>query len=776
MNNFLIVLVFITLLPTYSDAYDNVTTHRKITEDAVTWSQLDTIAKNNLGFSSGYMEVISGQQIIKWLSDGSYLEDVPKCRASNHFHNPLLSWDQSYMTDMYGLPSVYCSDWIPRYSAITWATGYLAPPPDGAKASFSSSLTYGPNNWDKAREYYYKSLTLSNKVDRDIFFTWSFTAIGQVMHLLQDMAVPAHTRNDFSSHLMNGYKQPFEYYVQAHPDLITGSIPVTPSFDNAKLTDYWDTNKYNGSNPSTFTGIGLAEFSNANYFSDYTIPNNGTTSEHTFPYPYLSSSNMSGASYQICPQQIAQGIMQKYVSRKKNGQPCPSPTDANAIDHFAATGLFFGYPDHNSVSYVWLDDNVHNTYAKELLPRAVGYSAGLLNYFFRGQLGVKRIPVGIKVKNANTESMTSYTDHATGNTIGTISVYYDDASNVRHPLATYNLSTPLAPGEEVALSFTAPANNILVDRYIVVFQGKLGNEEGAVIGKIYAQPIYYVKRINGLDQIYRVGTDGSNDTVVYENNIGDSIGKIAVSPDGNTLAFAGGPQIKLLVITSVPTTTVTDLTTGNWPDWSPDGTKIAFARDLGLMEIFFIDVATRQETQLTTISDGHSSSQPVWSPDGNTIAYTRDNTATTDCYTYSVVYLMDASGKPLGPLTCPPTDVYITESGTHPAWSPDGDEIAYMRLKWRDVVIKPGDPVRRSAYQLYTVNVSTKAITKLTDSTDIGYDEMYPAWSPDGTTIAVCSSRDGDLDNWLVDSQGNGYLVNLTNANSDVDKYPAFGK
>ena len=37
---------------------------------------------------------------------------------------------------------------------------------------------------------------------------------------------------------------------------------------------------------------------------------------------------------------------------------------------------------------LWLDDNVHNTYAKELLPRAVGYSAGLLNYFFRGTLEI----------------------------------------------------------------------------------------------------------------------------------------------------------------------------------------------------------------------------------------------------------------------------------------------------------------------------------------------------------------------------------------------------
>ena len=35
-----------------------------------------------------------------------------------------------------------------------------------------------------------------------------------------------------------------------------------------------------------------------------------------------------------------------------------------------------------------LDDNVYQDYAKLLLPRAVGYSAGLLNYFFRGTLEI----------------------------------------------------------------------------------------------------------------------------------------------------------------------------------------------------------------------------------------------------------------------------------------------------------------------------------------------------------------------------------------------------
>ena len=78
-------------------------------------------------------------------------------------------------------------------------------------------------------------------------------------------------------------------------------------------------------------------------------------------------------------------------------------------------------------------------------------------------------------------------------------------------------------------------------------------------------------------------------------------------------------------------------------------------------------------------------------------------------------------------------------------------------------------------YTLYKVTVGTQNFTKLTDSTGTVYRELDPAWSPDGTVIAVASSRDGDFDIWLVDPNGGGYLTNLTNSNPDSDGWPVFG-
>lgn len=274
-----------------------------------------------------------------------------------------------------------------KYSAVTLATRYLSPPPTGQKTDVQPWY----QNWDYARTTYYEALTTTDNTLRSNAFEYTFLTLGHVLHLLQDMGVPAHTRNDFASHRIsvNGgpKRQPYEHYVRENPTLVT-EMTVTPSFANKRLTDFWDAEKYNGSNPSTLTDIGLAEFSNANYLSDYTIPNNGTTPQHTFPYPHIGSANISGPNYQICSYQFMGGVASSiYVSRTYKG-PCPATP--GAADHFAVASLMNlpGVSDINSISHVWLSPEVHDQYAQELLPRAVGYSAALLDYFFRGTLDV----------------------------------------------------------------------------------------------------------------------------------------------------------------------------------------------------------------------------------------------------------------------------------------------------------------------------------------------------------------------------------------------------
>lgn len=59
-------------------------------------------------------------------------------------------------------------------------------------------------DWDSAKEYLYIYLTGKNfkedldDLSRQQSLANSMRSLGQVLHLLQDMAVPAHVRNDFS--------------------------------------------------------------------------------------------------------------------------------------------------------------------------------------------------------------------------------------------------------------------------------------------------------------------------------------------------------------------------------------------------------------------------------------------------------------------------------------------------------------------------------------------------------------------------------------------------
>lgn len=70
-----IFIVFFNLSNSSIFAYDNVTTHRRITEKSIPFSNLDLYLKKNLGFANGYKEIISGQEILTLISYGSYLED-----------------------------------------------------------------------------------------------------------------------------------------------------------------------------------------------------------------------------------------------------------------------------------------------------------------------------------------------------------------------------------------------------------------------------------------------------------------------------------------------------------------------------------------------------------------------------------------------------------------------------------------------------------------------------------------------------------------------------
>ena len=499
--NITIVIVLLQFICLISNSYcfDDEQTHPKLTRESLKYSKIDDYLINILGFSEGSDKQISpywfpeDKKIKDWLQKGSTDEDSPSCRAANHFHDPLKAWDSSYVTDFPLLIKKWCRDiplvW-PQYSNITWATGYKT-----REEKLLAPMGRQDMNWDNARSYFYSALTETTPVNRDDYFVKTFRSFGQVLHLLEDMAVPAHVRNDFQSHLeFNGIKgnsvlaplswwgNAFEYYVKLNPGFITSAIPSVPVFSNPQVTDFWDTDGHG-------TVPGLAEFTNANYFSDETIPGNNPSPLHQYSMPQMPT---------IECEDTLPGVTVK--TRYRSRRACP--TDGSKPDHFVALSLINSeaeIQDNDKQKIYIFDKNVHNTYATEpggLLSKAVGYSAALLDYFFRGTIEVNPVSVDTD-SNTITLSVintTANNEAMTGGTIDLVIRYrqVDDSSQQNIiPLTDYRYIDIKQPGSNLTIGgqaqditfdlSTSPipdwANDITA---FVVYHGQLGNEADAV--------------------------------------------------------------------------------------------------------------------------------------------------------------------------------------------------------------------------------------------------------------------------------------------------------
>lgn len=482
-----VTMISLIMLLTFNSsilfAHDAYVVHPSITESAVLKSSLHLHLQRNLNVKDGLNAVIppsGNQSILEWLSRGSSDEDSPMCRAANHFHDPLKPWASSAMNDSPWWVNAVCSAWAPYYSNVTWATGLTVT--KGLPITYNPGNFKSPSLWEKAKSLYYHAVTATTKAEREDYFAQTFSALGQVMHLLQDMSVPAHVRNDFQSHLVftglcvndqcsgnptDWFANPFEHYVQSHSQLISDAVSSQPLAGRSWLADFWDTEQYNGSNPSSMTTLGLAEITNANYFSDNTIPNHSPSIEHLFPHPMIGA-----AEFHICEdEEKGTANVRRYICRNNQSGPLAKITSVSFLNEEQT----IANADLSSLRLV-LDDNVHDAYARKLLPLAIDFSAKLLDHFFRGRVTFEIAGEEIKIRNTSGETMIG----------GQFELYYDNSNGERN-LVTVAPVTRLYYLDEQTIPFAEPQGASTIT---VIYVGKLGNEENVVACKTMPQEEY----------------------------------------------------------------------------------------------------------------------------------------------------------------------------------------------------------------------------------------------------------------------------------------------
>ena len=583
-----LIAVVLALLVGYtplSHAYHD-RTHNAINVGAARASSLDVRLQNDLSFENGTNQIIMGKRVIDWIGEAGALEDVPVTRTRNHFHRPLRSpWRNAGLND--GLLS--------GTSSILWG--------QDANQGFS---------WVNARKAHINALIAASPTEREKWFAETFRAIGQVMHLIADASVPAHVRND-----QHTGGDPYEEWVELQAELqseekpdeaterFLGSFAQSPLRPDRSILDIpilgqdavdapvpiariWDTDRYDGTNPAITSqlGIGITEYSNANFFSDDTVFANRLEASHRHFSPFPRT-----------------GDVEEWVDLSNNRKYWRKRADApgEPVQHLATVSKrsfwsrLFGVAQE--IRGGLNDDKVHEEYARLLIQRAVGYSASLLDYFFRGTLD---FTIGGSSPN-QTLGITNKSDEAME---GTFTLYSDDFSDVRSRVGSFDLN--LTQGATSApLNFTPPAE---VQAYVLVFQGKLGVEESAVAGKLNE---WYA--VTNVTPTMIVGGQATTLAITIKSNFsGQPRTLVAALFDGNAFKLA---STEALIPNNGPATTQMslDITPTTIPNIAPRPLSLVVATDADIATVSRADLRNQVPVNtMNLVRVGEASRLPIY--------------------------------------------------------------------------------------------------------------------------------------------------------------------
>jgi TolB protein len=209
----------------------------------------------------------------------------------------------------------------------------------------------------------------------------------------------------------------------------------------------------------------------------------------------------------------------------------------------------------------------------------------------------------------------------------------------------------------------------------------------------------------------------------------------AWSPTGESVVFTvlgnNGTQVQELDVRRGGTRRISQIRAGLniTPIYQPDGSGILYAQGTGNgTDLIFAGFDSDSTApRRITAGRGTDNTSPSYSPDGRQIAFVSGKSGNPQ------VYIMDADGSNVQLLT--PYTAGKRSYRAGPDWSPDGRAIAYEQ--------------QNGVFQIWMIDVRDRSPKQLTSE---GENED-PSWAPDGRHIVFSSTRSGDKQLWILDTE-----------------------
>ncbi len=261
-----------------------------------------------------------------------------------------------------------------------------------------------------------------------------------------------------------------------------------------------------------------------------------------------------------------------------------------------------------------------------------------------------------------------------------------------------------------------------------------------------------------------INADGSNAHLVLSNLPGSYFDVPAWSPDDKQIAitaFANDQTTPSQIYTAnadgsdlKPLTHDPNGVGG--ATWSPDGKFIAYTGFIGGRDKIFIMNANGSHVHPLTSDLVSNNDFAAWSPIGDQIAFSSVCGSSPDCNGI-VVINSDGTGRHIvhSAMRIEPDGTLANFNDIQPAWSPDGKQIVF-----HSDLEKIG---------LYIINTNSTNFHPL--FTDFSVERGDAAWSPDGREIAFVMRRANFYNDIFVLDINSGVVRRLTTTGEKFDSF-----